>query len=61
MGVGVGLAAAGIDPPKGVAAVHSGYTFNPYLAGGGAGFMTLSVLMGRVRKKAPKKPEKEEE
>lgn len=61
MGIGVGLAAAGIDPPKGVSAVHSGYTFSPYLSGGGAGLITLGVLVGRRRNKAVKKPTKEEE
>lgn len=59
VGIGVGLASASLDPPTGVR--KPGYSINPYMAGGGAWFITIGLLMGRRKIKRKPKPRNEDE
>lgn len=53
VGMGVTLAAASIEPPKGP---HKpGYSVNPLLAGGGGAVITFGFLMAKSRKTRRKK------
>ena len=59
VGIGIGLAAASLEPPAG--SMKQGYTVNPYKAGGGATLMILGVAIGRRRIRRKKKPKDDDE
>ncbi len=57
--IGVGLFSASLEPPTGPR--KPGYSINPYLAGGGAGLITISFLIGGGAVKRKQKPKVEDE
>ena len=54
VGIGIGLAAASLEPPAG--SMKQGYSVNPYKAGSAATLMILGVTIGRRRIRRKKKP-----